>query len=70
MGVVHPKEPSELARKTFSGMVVMNYYPTVSKETMERVLERQRKAKQEAEFRPEQESEPRPKQEVEGEASK
>ncbi len=57
MGVVHPKEPSELARKTFSGMVVMNYYPTVSKETMERFLERQRKAKQEAELKAKQEAE-------------
>ncbi len=54
---MHPKEPSELARKTFSGMVVMNYYPAVSKETMERVLERQRKAKQEAELKAKQEAE-------------
>ena len=51
MGIVHPKEPSELAKKTFSGMVVMNYYPVVSKKTLERMRayqEEQRQAEAES----------------------
>ena len=57
MPIVHPKEPSELAKKTFSGVVVMNLYPIVSEETRKRILERQRQARQEAELKAKQEAE-------------
>ena len=49
MGIVYPKEPSELAKKTFSGMVVMNLYPTFSKETREKILAHQKERQAEVE---------------------
>ncbi len=57
MPIVHLEEPSELAKKTFSGVVVMNLYPIVSKETRKSILERQRLARQEADLKAKQEAE-------------
>lgn len=45
MALIFPKEPSEMAKRVFSGVCIMNYYPTVSKETIKKFQEKQKQAK-------------------------
>ncbi len=45
MAIIFLKEPTENMKKVFSGVCVMNYYPTVSKETI-KFQKKQEQAKQ------------------------